>query len=643
MKKITLILVLILIATTIGSGVSSIAFAAETSFDSTYVLDDLNGSQINGEQFNVVNYGYSKERQAQVLTFAEYGFNYDSSKQNYYGLYVYVYNPSGQAISNGRNSITVATVYEDGKAVDYDKFDLRLLSASKDEYVNLFYKFKLVDVSKILTRVSANTNLRRYDVGEIELNYGKANSEAFTVSNYYEYSGFAKGCGADGNAESNLTCKSNSIETLQLQVNSSYFHYNNGGVKYSNLSSVYFGVPQRVLDTYGKLQQIKANWYETQTEEMIVCKDKTLYNALLPYVGEHIGKYTDSLKYEVIKYPMMSDSYGVWGYNAKNHTVYKYLDTLKWLFYNSAGKVTAEQIIVQAQEYTDIVCTDNLLLNKYSNLLFTGEVDDGRQEGWQGTDGSGIVIDANSTFDINGFECDNAFVSAWMKMLYKGIEDNPITDIEPIYMVKDSDINGATETVAKRLLIAEDDVSGFIQTYTANKLAGKQTVIFRFAVTNYTNDEAIVFDRTESPFTPTAQRLGKAYITKQTVFLDFDIIWLKFVKEGVETVIPTVSSPMDIVSGLNPPEINDPIEWLRQLIEWIAEHWWVIVVGIIVIAIIAALIVGIVKAGAKAAFKVLGTVLWWVLKIVFYIVTLPIWLIVWGARAIKQDKDEKGK
>lgn len=641
MKKLAFVLILIIVTMSLGCGISTAFAATETAFDNTYVLDDLNESNIAGEQFNLVNYGYSKERQAQVLTFAEYSFNYDIDKQNYYGLYVYVYNPSGQVIGKERNKITIATVYENDKAVDYAPFELILLSVSDGDYANLFYKFKVADVSRILTRVSVNTNLRRYDVGEIELNFGEDNNKAFNVGNYYEYSGFAKGCGVDATADSTLTCKSDRIETLPLKVNSSYYLYNNGGTKYSNLSSVYFGVPQSTFDKYGKLQQIKANWYETQTEEMIVCKDKSLYDALKPYVGEYIDRYTDSLKYEIIQYPMMSDNYGVWGYNVKQHTVYKYLDTLKWLFYSNDGKITAEQVIEQAKEYTDIVCTDNLLLGKYANLLFTGEVDDGRQAGWQGIDGNGIVIDADSTFDINGFDCDNAFVSAWLKLLYKGIEDNPITDIKPIDMVKDSDIQGTTETIAKHLMIAEDDVSNFIQTYNANKLQGKQTVIFRFAVTDYITNDTMVFDRTK-PLQLTSQRLGKAYMTKQTVFLDFDIIWLKFIKESVETVIPTVSNPIDIISGLNPPEINDPFEWLKIAIEWFKKYWWVILVGLGTALLIVFVSVDILRNALGTALKWLGIAIWYLIKYIFiglyYVVASPVYLIALIVRKIREKR-----
>lgn len=675
MKKLSLVLVIILIASCLGSGLMSIAFAASNTiaFDNTDVLDDLKDSQIMGEQFDPINYGYNKERQAQVLTFAEYGFNYDADKQQYYGLYVYVYNPSGQAIADERNSITVATVYEDGKAVDFDKFDLRLLSASKDEYANLFYKFKIADVSKILTRVSVNTNLRRYDVGEIELNFGDTVSEAFAVGNYYEYSGFAKGCGADNNAESSLLCKSNSIETLQLQVNSSYYLHNYGGTKQSNLSSVYFGVPQKVLDTYGnQLQQIKANWYETKTEEMVVLTDKGLYNGLnecygLSTMDEEVditkiatssGKTYGSL-YGGYTKPMKSPSGQVsttgqlvysFRYDGKYHDEPeklwekqnddRFVNELYWLFYSDSSDtvITANKIFERAKEYTSIRVTDNLLCNKYAQDLFVWEVDEGRQYGWQGTDGSGVVIDAGETFDINGFEPGSKLNDWIYNLLYKNLDYDDIKDVSPIYPVKDSDIVGSAENVAKRLLIAEEDVGSFIQTYNANKLAGKQTYLFRFALTEYVARS--LKGENAKYFGGGDEVVG--YVSQQTVFLDFDIIWLKFVKEGVETIIPTVSSPIDIASGLNPPEINDPLDWLRNTIEWLKDNWKLLVIGIVALGIIIALIVAFIKKGFVVVVSAIAKVIWYVLKYTFmgigYIFASPILLIMLIVRKAKARK-----
>ena len=44
-----------------------------------------------------------------------------------------------------------------------------------------------------------------------------------------------------------------------------------------------------------------------------------------------------------------------------------------------------------------------------------------------------------------------------------------------------------------------------------------------------------------------------AYVAQQSVFFDFDVIDLTFNKDGVYTVIPVVSDPIDIVNDLTSP------------------------------------------------------------------------------------------
>ncbi|MCM1195149.1 MAG: hypothetical protein NC332_04360 [Firmicutes bacterium] len=643
MKKLSLILVIVLIASCLGSGLTSVAFAATPiAFDNTDVLDDLNDSRIAGEQFDAANYGYSKERQAQVLTFAEYGFNYDSDKQNYYGLYAYVYNPSGQVIGTENNKITIATVYENGQAVDYDKFDLLLLSVSDGEYANLFYKFKVANVSKILSRVSVNTNLRRYDVGEIELNFG--NVEAYTVGNYYEYSGFAKGCGADTDADSTLTCKSNSTETLMLDVKSTYYRYNNGVETQSVLSGVYFGVPTKTLDTYGngKLQQIKANWFETRTAPQVVLNNKALYQKLKEYIGSDDTADLSEFGYnglvagtgQVLTAPL----YGYGKYPKPAFGMYVPPLKLDWLFYAPEDTVSASEIIRYAEDYTSKFGGE-LLLDKYSKNLMTGYADRNRQEGWQGANGEGIVIDADSSFDVDGFKESSKFLTWFYNLLYDGLENDTIKDVDPIYIVKESDVAAKTaDEIAENLLIDKADVAEFIQTYNLNKVSGKKTVLFRFAVTDYDVYElkAIHYD----DFWGTTKSDTVGYVAQQTVFLDFDIIWLKFVKGDVETVISTVSSPIDVVNGLNPPpETNDPFEWLKNFIEWLKENWWVLLVALGVALLVVFLAVDVLRKGLGTVFKAVGKGLWYLIKYLFiglgYILASPVLLVIWIVRKVK--------
>ena len=55
------------------------------------------------------------------------------------------------------------------------------------------------------------------------------------------------------------------------------------------------------------------------------------------------------------------------------------------------------------------------------------------------------------------------------------------------------------------------------------------------------------------PFFRTSIRAVRHIVLGESVFFDFDIIQLTFNRDGVYTVIPVVSSPMDIVNAITPP------------------------------------------------------------------------------------------
>lgn len=589
MKKTCAILILAILLCSSLLAAGTLAFAEAVNMDNTSVLDDLKGSKIAGEMFYPDNFGYAQDKSPAVLSFAEYGFATDTSDMGDYALYVYLYNPSGKAIRNTLlNKISIATVYENGNATDYDKFVLDLLSVSTNKYANLFYKFKVLNVERIYSRVSQNTSLRRYDISEIEINYGGYTSEAYTVGNSYEYSGFAQGYGADAAAESSLTCTCDAIETLQLDVKNTYYRYNNGVNTQSNLNSVYFGVPSETLQKYGKLQQIKANWFETRTEQMLVMNNFSLYDALIQHAGVSIRNEPFSLsdlpsdtKY-VKLYGGNVHTYR-WGFSSTDY-VYEfafngsdtslhsdweigdndfYRDCLYWLFYSENNYVSSDSVLKYAQNYTSKTRGD-LLIDKYAKELFVAEVDDGRQYGWQGNDGNGLVVDADSTFDINGFTTGSKFFDWFESLFHNNLEFDALNNVVPIYIVNDSDLLGSNEDVAKRLLVDVNDIDSFKTIYNQNKVEGKKTVLFRFALTDY--DVYDLRGRKSEWFGGAGVDDYVGYVAQQTCFLDFDIIWLKFVKENQETVIPVVSSPIDVFSGLTPPLSNSGLNLIAVIL-----------------------------------------------------------------------------
>ena len=630
-QKISLIILLVMLFMSCCATASALE-ATWKDFDSTYVLDDLKNSTIAGENFDPDDYDYTDERELKVLSFVEYGFGVNDT--SHYGLYVYVYNPTGVAIQDVvSNKVTVATTYNTkGEATDYEKFELQILSASEGKYAYLFYKFKLKDSSKLLTRVQVNANKRRYDVSEIELRFaGATTAKAFEVANYWEYTGYAKGLGADTEAESTLACTSDRIDVLKLDVHSTYYRYNNGVNTQANMSSVYFGVPNYIFEKYGKLQQIKANWFETRTEQMLVLSDKKLAEALYPYAGlnmqansfdlsklpndaNHVYKrlyggeiqnYGESWYFGfVFDGEYHKDPDYQWNRNRGD----RYYNQLDWILYSENGLVTSQELLSYATDYTSKI-GGKLLIDKYSTSLFVAEVDNGRQYGWQGFDGQGEVFDADALFNINGFTTGNKLKDWWTGLFYEDLETTPLKDIEPIYLVKSTDLTD----ISPKLYVADEDTDEFLDVYMQNTLEGKKTVLFRFAVTDYTANGLSGYRSLV-----TSDNVG--YVAQQTVFLDFDIIWLKFVDNGVETVIPTVSNPVDIFSGTTPPLEETPFpdlkgardRLLEKILAFIKKYWWTIPVGIAGIT----LVITIAQFGLTAVLNGL----WWLIKSPFKLI-----------------------
>ena len=63
------------------------------------------------------------------------------------------------------------------------------------------------------------------------------------------------------------------------------------------------------------------------------------------------------------------------------------------------------------------------------------------------------------------------------------------------------------------------------------------------------------------------------YVSEQTVFLNYDTIWLGFQKEETVTIIPAVQSPMDIWNAVDPP-VDPTGDWLDRFLsalKWVAR------------------------------------------------------------------------
>ncbi len=606
------------------------------NFDKTNVMDDLRSSK----NFNILSYPFyeSEEPEMFILNVVEYCYSFDVLRQGNYGLYLYIYNPNGRNINttDGVNKVQMAVGYnEDGTPNNYEKFDLKFCSKSEEQfYEGLFYKFKVIDHlssdgKTMLQRVKSSA--RRYDISGFEILENKQNSAIeYGVGGTYTFTGYAKGYGADINEESTLTCEVTDLETIELDVKHTFYRSQTsslGAGHQNQLDTVYFSVPKRFIEEYGRLQRIKAEWYEYKTKEILVTSNSDLYNKASPYIGVNLGpvdefgmqEYNESIYYSL---GINAGDWGgglhaaEWGWNLGKGYLHTACQALYYMFlvgdiddydpYASVveiGGIQSNDLYQYIKRYNKTFENGRLPIKDgtISADLFEGDIDDSRKIDNE----HGKIQMGYSYYDFDA-DVDLQTLSSWSSTspsfwenwvnfglgaaFTGGPEEESIT-VAPIQILKESDLQGTNAEISKRLLINSADVNSLKSEYddavTINGSSDEEKVVvlFRFATSDYYAQEVDIIELGEGFLWSDKMTSGQAYIAKESVFFDFDIIQLTFNKEGVYKVIPVVASPIDIVNDITPPvEVSDELAWwqiLLAIIFLILVLWLLSVTGIL--------------------------------------------------------------
>lgn len=644
----------------------TVALAAETekNYDKTNVLDDLKSSTSNGKAFDITDYPFDENKEVQVISFVEYCYSYKANLRDNYGLYIYVYNPKGLNISTNSksNKIQMATSYNsEGKPSDYTKFNLEFCSKVEDgDYKNLFYKFKVVD-RKVNGKTFAdrvNSNARRYDVSGVELlTYGADTATDYYVGGTYIFTGYAEGYGSDMNAKNTLNCTIEKLETVELSVKHTFYRSETSslGTGHQNqLDTVYFSVPKRFIEEYGRLQRIKAEWYEYKTKEILVTSHKDFYNKASPYIGVNLGptnKYGQQEYNEDIYYSLginAGDAGGgmnmaKWGWNLGEGYFHVPCEALYYMFlvdsiseydpYASVvdiGGIQSNELYEYIKNYDKTYDSGTLPIKdgSISADLFESDIDDSRkldteygkiQQGYSYYD---FDADVDLQTLASWSSTDPSFWDNWINFglgaAFTGGPDEESITVAPIQILKASDVKGTNAEIASRLLINSADVDSLKAEYKdAVTVDGindeeKVVVLFRFATSDYYAENVDIMELNEGFLWSDKKTEGQAYIAQESVFFDFDIIQLTFNKDDVYTVIPVVSSPIDVVNDITPPvNVDDDLDWLK-----------------IILAVIMLILLII----------ILWPIMPYVVKAIVWIITLPFKAISAIIKAIKNRK-----
>ena len=564
--------------------------AEEISYEQTGVLDDLSGAVIGGKQFDVRDYPFDERGKPQIVAFAEYGYSFYADNQDDYGLYVYVYNPQGQAIDTDTDRNKIALAY--GGQENWTKYNLEFLDYSSEAgYEGLFYKFKVSltedEKSDILGRVAQNA--RVYEISGIELSVGNIVTD-YTVAMRYTYSGYALGYGSALATESTLACTADGFEKyLNLDVHPTYYRPEgtNGENDYTqdSLHSVYFSVPKDVVEEYGGLSAVHATWLDAVLAPVLVTGDKDAYDAILPYLGQDIGQNTDALEYAYVGDAEFGATGGfgetgwggVYGYNFPEawmglggdgviNSTDRVVSALYWLFYAGEGENSADEYALSSEAIEEklVELTEQyggeLVNDRYSRVLFDSVAEEFTE----------LNIPAELEYDLR----NEVLGSSWWDKLW-GIthdESAAFDGIKAIYEVQEGDFVIRddvldTEETADNLYIAPEDTEEFKAFYDENK-ADSVVYLFRYQVSDYISAEATLFEPDDFIGNSWSLTDTNAYFMQETVNLDFDIIDLTFTKDNVDTVIPVVSDPINNIPDGTPPvytETDENFDWKTLL------------------------------------------------------------------------------
>ena len=651
------------------------AYAAESNtgnnFDNTAVTDDL-------AEYGLSQFVYNKHGTIRFVTLAEYCFSANALNAEHYALYVYLYNPARLEISErqGANTINIAVAYdENGTPLDYANLPLKLCGVATGKYSKLLYKYRIIDEDGVLLKNARMQDgagkFRRYDIAGVQLwETGANNARDYGVGGTYKFTGYAKGYGADENAENNLLCSVEDLETVKLNVKHTFYRTKTSskGAGYQNqLDTVYFAVPKRLFDTYGKLQRIKAEWYEYKTKDIVVTSNHNFYDKAFAWLGKQTGafdkfgmtEYNDEIYYSLGQ--NAGDAGGgmnmaAWGWNLGSGYLHVPAPALYYLF--------KTENISEYDPYADITenggITSNALYNWIKNYnksfdkgtlpikdgtisadLFTDDIDDYRKVDTQyGKIQNGYCYyDFDADIDLQTLtswnETKPSFWDNWINWglwnaMTGNIPQEESRTLAPIYTLKAGDLDGTDKEVSERLLINPHDISALrdyyneaitVDTSTADE--EKVVVLFRFATSDYYSAAVDIIELGKGFLWSDKHTTGQAYRAWESVFLDFDIIQLSFQKDGAYTVIPAVSDPIDIVNDITPPVyIPDGLEWWQILL---------IVLGVIVALILLAPLL-------PTIISFLFKLIVWIFKGLWWLISAPFRLIKMIVEKIKEKR-----
>ena len=614
-KVIAFLLVLLVCFGVVMGGQGNLsAFADDDTiqFEQTNVMDDLENSTVDGKAFNISDYAFNNSEEASVLMLVEYCYSFYANLQDNFGLYLYVWNPQGLKFDTGSSLNAVQLSY--GSEADYVKYSLEFLNRSeRTNYEGLFYKFKVrLSLSQREAMLEAlNSSERIYHISGMELlETGESLPHEYAVNAVYTYSGYAQGYGPNEGADT-LTYTRSEGEVFVIEDDDLHqtFYRPSGNVsgsffKQDTLHTVYFSVPNELIERYGRLAVIRVQWLEAVLSPFLITGNQDVYNALQNYIGQTMGEYNEEgFEYGILGgYEVTTSGIGELVLTHRTAELaynpwYKFLESADrqldriCLAFNSGDetdsadtyRVGGEMLLDLMKEYSR--SSTDKVLGMYARELFSS------------VDEAFTVVDipAEREYSLTSEKISQTF---WEKVFGTShVEYSDTFDgIEAIHPVSEQDFGASKEQTCQNLYIDLNDYDEFLSVYEAAERDEETVYLFRFDQSEYS-----AWEVTQGKWEKATQWVPNAigpggmfqtvyklsdsdtngYLAEETVYLGLDLIQMEWDDGEKRVVIPIVSSPIDVVADGTPPVHTTSDKSLS---------WWQILLAVLALILVVILL-----------------------------------------------------
>lgn len=522
------------------------------------VMDDLKafGIDITKYQKNI------ESTHCQLLYFLEYGYD-ERGPSSDYGLYLYVYNPSGRTLNvSGLHGVgmQLRTINND-VSYDWTKLDLEVCSVSGDQgYENVFLKLKVKYTENFYKFLSKGKRI--YELSGIELHFlGNRNPTEFGISSVFSFIGFMAYYNEARTKVSTLQSYVSDILTVDLKINpvSWKTKTSDKGVGYQyEMFSVYFSVPNDIIDRYGDennrtkgLIKVKGSYYEYKINGIVTNSDD-IYDMIYPDLGK---QNHDNIDWGFVSEGELSNVMGA-----------------SWVRFNSFCLNSPSYVAGGGSSKIPYLCS----VFSYEQSKFSGlSVDDFKEQLYSLRDGKAYYLpklddDTLPGHDVYFVESEddlsdkigtfasttNAFVS-WFRGLSDLYDDTErYSSIKAIDVVEPTSVSVLTDKeISKKYYMQESEAEDFRKFVISEAGKKRTSFIMRFAVRDYYCDEAYVV----VPGLEKNRNFGDGdFYFEKTIFNNFDILSLTW-KDSFSRVveIPVIASPVDNFGTVTPP-IDSP-------------------------------------------------------------------------------------